>query len=292
MGKYETWFKHKVVESFLAGEGDAKLLARRWSVPEEKIRTWVRHYRLHGIAAPQPKRGAYTAEFKLQVLMHQDPERLSCRRVDAIYDVRNPNQIVAWRRAFDSGGVAALESRRPARPMKVDMLELGPDYPLPLLLTGAGLSRSTFYDQAKVLETRDKYADLKSSIKAIYECHKGRYGYRRITTELRQACQAVNHKAVQRLMNDLGLKSLVRPKRHHSYRGESTSSSNVLDRQFDAARPNEKWVTDVIDSISEAQSSTCHRSWTSTTAKLWPSRCRSALCTPLQETCSRRRSRG
>lgn len=121
MGKYGTRFKLKVVESFLAGEGGAKLLARRWSVPEEKIRTWVSHYRLHGIAALQPKRGAYTAEFKLQVLMHQDRERLSCRRVAAIYDVRNPNQVVAWRRAFDGGGVVALESRRPARPMKVDM---------------------------------------------------------------------------------------------------------------------------------------------------------------------------
>jgi len=39
MGKYETRFKLKVVESFLAGEGGAKLLARRCSVPEEKIRT-------------------------------------------------------------------------------------------------------------------------------------------------------------------------------------------------------------------------------------------------------------
>lgn len=36
MEKYETAFKLKVVESFLAGEGGSKLLARRWSVPEEK----------------------------------------------------------------------------------------------------------------------------------------------------------------------------------------------------------------------------------------------------------------
>ncbi len=39
MRKYKTMFKREVVESFLAGEGGAKLLARRWSVPEEKIRT-------------------------------------------------------------------------------------------------------------------------------------------------------------------------------------------------------------------------------------------------------------
>ena len=115
------------------------------------------------------------------------------------------------------------------------------------LLKAAGLSRSTFYYQAKVLETGDKYASLKSSVKAVYERRKGRYGCRRITAQLRQAGQAVNHKTVQRLMNNLGLKSLVRPKKYRSYRGECASSPNVLNRQFNAARPNEKWVTDVTE---------------------------------------------
>ena len=109
------------------------------------------------------------------------------------------------------------------------------------------MSRSTFYYRVKVLKAGDKYASLKSAIKAVYERHKGRYGYRRITAELRQTGLAVNHKTVQRLMNILGLKSLVRPKRYRSYRGECVSSPNLLDRQFVAARPNEKWVTDVTE---------------------------------------------
>jgi hypothetical protein len=75
---------------------------------------------------------------------------------------------------------------------------------LPVLLTAARLSRSTFYYQIKVLETGDKYAGLKSRIKAVYERHKGRYGYRRITAELRQSDQTVNDKTVQRLMDGLG----------------------------------------------------------------------------------------
>lgn len=118
MRKYETKFRLKVVESFLAGEGGAKLLARRWSVPEEKIRTWVSHYRLHGVAGLQPKRSAYTADFKLQALAHQDREQLSSRQVAAIYDIRNPNQVVVWRRAVDGGGVAALEGTAPARTVR------------------------------------------------------------------------------------------------------------------------------------------------------------------------------
>jgi transposase len=94
MKKYQTEFKLEVVKSFLAGEGGAKLLARRWSVPEE-IRTWVSHYRLHGIDGLRPKRSAYSAQFKLQVLSHQNREQLSSREVAARYDIRNPNQVVA-----------------------------------------------------------------------------------------------------------------------------------------------------------------------------------------------------
>ena len=118
MQKYETAFKLKVVKSFLAGDGGSKLLARRWSVPEEKIRTWVSHYRHHGIAGLEPKRGAYTGQFKLGVLLHQDREELSSREVAAIYDIRNPNQVVVWRRTLDEGGIVAFESRGKARSMK------------------------------------------------------------------------------------------------------------------------------------------------------------------------------
>lgn len=116
MKKYRTEFKLEVVQSFLAGEGGAKLLARRWSIPEEKIRTWVSHYRLHGIDGLRPKRSAYSEQFKLQVLSHQDREQLSSRQVAAIYDIRNPNQVVVWRRNFDQGSVEALESKKQGRP--------------------------------------------------------------------------------------------------------------------------------------------------------------------------------
>ena len=111
MKKYETEFKVKLVKSFLAGDGGAKLLARQWSVPEEKIRTWVSHYRLHGIDGLLPKHSRYSAEFKLQVLSRQDREQLSSRQVAAIYDIRNPNQVVTWRRKLDEGGVEAFGVR-------------------------------------------------------------------------------------------------------------------------------------------------------------------------------------
>ncbi len=85
-------------------------------------------------------------------------------------------------------------------------------------------------------------------ISSIYHKHKGRYGYRRITSALRTMGVTINHKRVQRLMNELGLKSKVRPKRYKSYRGEvGEIAENILNREFSAEQPNEKWVTDVTE---------------------------------------------
>ena len=116
------------------------------------------------------------------------------------------------------------------------------------MLRAAGLSRSTFYYHLKAQDAADKYATIKARISAIYIRHKGRYGYRRITADLRRAGDLVNHKTVQRLMRGLGLKSLVRPKKYRSYRGEvGRLAPNLLDRQFEAAKPHQKWVTDVTE---------------------------------------------
>ena len=125
---------------------------------------------------------------------------------------------------------------------------LRPGYPLELLLRAAGLSRSTFYYHTKAMRGQDKYAVIKSKIRTLYDHHKGRYGYRRITAALRQTGEIINHKAVQRLMQQLGLQSLVRPKKYRSYRGAvGRIAPNLLERQFCAEQPNQKWVTDVTE---------------------------------------------
>lgn len=128
------------------------------------------------------------------------------------------------------------------------MTGLRQSHPLAVLLKVAGLARSTFYYQVKVAELADKHADVKAKIRSIFDHHKGRYGYRRITAALRQTGERINHKAVQRLMGQLELKSLVRVKKYRSYKGlVGKIAPDILKRQFSATRPNEKWVTDVTE---------------------------------------------
>ena len=128
------------------------------------------------------------------------------------------------------------------------MLELRQQHDLGDLLRAGMLSRSTFYYQVQVQKIGDKYADLKARIQEIYDHHRGRYGYRRITDELNRTGCLVNHKTVQRLMQETGLKSLVRPKKYRAYRaGHQADIPNVLARRFTASKPNQKWVTDVTE---------------------------------------------
>ena len=98
------------------------------------------------------------------------------------------------------------------------------------------------------MDRADKYEGAKAEITAIYHENKGRYGYRRITTELRSRNYSLNHKTVQRLMKELGLICRVRMKKYRSYKGEvGKIAPNLLNRDFHAEKPNQKWVTDVTE---------------------------------------------
>ena len=117
-----------------------------------------------------------------------------------------------------------------------------------LLLDIAGLPRSTYYYYTKKQKEPDKYAELKEEIQSIVAENKGRYGYRRVTQELRNRGFHYNHKLVMKLMKQMGLSSKVRMKKYRSYKGEvGKIAPNLLERDFYAERPNQKWVTDVTE---------------------------------------------
>ena len=127
---------------------------------------------------------------------------------------------------------------------------------LDLLLETAGLARSTYYYQLKQLDGFDKDKELKAEIQSIYCEHKGNYGYRRMTLELRNRGFMVNHKKVQRLMKVLGLSARIRRKRKYSsYQGEvGKKAENLIQRQFEASKPMEKCYTDVTEFAIPASS--------------------------------------
>ncbi|WP_150536108.1 IS3 family transposase, partial [Streptococcus pneumoniae] len=127
--------------------------------------------------------------------------------------------------------------------------ELVTDFSLDILLKIIKLARPTYYYHLKQLDQSDKDCDIKAEIQSIYTEHKGNYGYRRMTLELRNRGFVVNHKKVQRLMKVLGLTARIRRKRKYSsYQGEvGKKADNLIQRQFEGSKTMEKCYTDVTE---------------------------------------------
>lgn len=118
------------------------------------------------------------------------------------------------------------------------------------LLQVAGLARSTFYYQCHTTKRCDRQDTMEARIRTIYDEHKGRYGYRRITAVLSHSMvEPVNHKCVQRLMQKMGLRALIRAKKRsrHVPGTSDVHVPNVLQRDFCATAPNQKWATDITE---------------------------------------------
>ena len=109
------------------------------------------------------------------------------------------------------------------------------------------LSKSTYYYEiGKTDKVQERNIDLSSEIVAIFQENKGRYGVRRVHQELVNRGFPVNHKRVQRIMNQLGLAGKRPKEKYHSYRGEvGKVADNIVNRDFSTEKPLEKWTTDV-----------------------------------------------
>lgn len=134
--------------------------------------------------------------------------------------------------------------------MKVQaVISLKADHPLDLLLDAAGLARSTYFYHRLRLARPDPRARLKTAINDAFTEAKGRYGHRRIHLELVKCGWQVAKKTVLKLMREMGLLCRVRRRRrYNSFKGENGQiAPNLLDRDFNADEPNQKWVTDVTE---------------------------------------------
>ncbi len=86
-------------------------------------------------------------------------------------------------------------------------------------------------------------------MKALHEKVDGIYGYRQMTLNMnRKFEEDLNHKRIYRLMKISGLESVIRKKKKR-YKPSTPQhvAENVLNREFIAEKPNEKWVTDVTE---------------------------------------------
>ena len=122
-------------------------------------------------------------------------------------------------------------------------------YSLPTLLRKLELSKSSYYYQEKVLGQVDKYENVRNKIITLFNENKHRYGYRRIHALLKRENIIISEKIIRRIMNEEHLTvKIKKTHKYNSYKGEiSPAVGNIINRNFSAEKPNEKWLTDITE---------------------------------------------
>ena len=112
------------------------------------------------------------------------------------------------------------------------------------------IPEATYHYHIKQMYEEDPNKTWKTLILETFEKHDSRYGYRRIHAELKAQGYIINHKKVQRIMQELNLKceKFVRKSRYKSYRGTvGKVAKNRLNRRFNTPHTLQKVVTDVTE---------------------------------------------
>ena len=107
------------------------------------------------------------------------------------------------------------------------------------------VSRSGYYDYVKRMEFPDRDLPLAEQIQICQQEVKQTYGYRRVHIWLERKGIYRNPKTILRIMQKYNLLSAVRRKKYQHYGDALHRFPNLLNRDFHAERPNQKWVTDI-----------------------------------------------
>ena len=110
-----------------------------------------------------------------------------------------------------------------------------------------GVSRSGYYDYVKRMDIPAWDLPLAEKIKECQDKCGKTYGYRRVHIWLERNGVYHNPKTILRIMQKYNLLSAVRRKKYRNYGGVCHRYQNLLNRNFKASRPNQKWVTDVTE---------------------------------------------
>lgn len=237
--------KQSAVIELCTREQSARVVAEKTGVSRPTLYNWKNQLLGREVPASMMKRKKKPAPDDERAELEQQVESLrrDIRQLQLEHDIlKKANELIKK----GTGVNPQLLSNREKTTL-VDALKQ--TYALAELLAALGLARSSyFYHRARLL-VADRHADVRLVIADIFELNYRCYGYRRIRSALIRRQVFISEKVVRRLMRQEGLAAATtRRRRYGSYRGEiSPAPENVINRDFYAAAPNQKWLTDLTE---------------------------------------------
>nr|WP_324739381.1 IS3 family transposase [Streptococcus dysgalactiae] len=222
-------------------------ISQTFNMSKYNLQYMVRLIDIHGLESVcKRKNRYYSPELKQEIINEVLMKGRSQLEVSLDYGLPNKGMLPNWIAQYKKNGYTILEKSR-GRPVKMGRK---PKKKLEEMTELERLQYDNEYLRAENAVLK-KLRELRLRDEARLKEHenKGRYGYRRIHLELKNRGYKVNHKKVQRLMTELGLKARIRAKRrYNSYKGEvGKKADNLIKRQFKATQPLKKCYTDVTE---------------------------------------------
>lgn len=232
---------------FSLGEG-VEYVSREIGYSRMSIYTWYRQYRKYGVAGLMSSNKQIKREnidFKTTPSEQQDIAELQ----NEIKQLRMEVDVLkeALNLLKKDPGINVTELKNREKAVIIDAMK--DKHSLPRLLKLLNMAKSSYYYQETVLKQPDKHNAVRKKIIEIFEENRSCYGYRRIHQQLKRLGITVSEKIVRSIMKSEHLSVVSKQiKRYSSYKGEITPEvENVINRNFHAEKPNQKWLTDITE---------------------------------------------
>ena len=236
--------KQSAVIALCMRPASAQVVAEELGVSRGSLYKWKNQLLGHDPSAPMKRQQDAPASPDRSELEQQlETLRRDIRRLQLEKDLlKKANELLKKELGIDRQNLTNREKTQ-----LVDALR--PTYAVTELLCEVGLPRSSYFYHRARLQVADKYVEARQVMTDIFERSYRCYGYRRMHASLTDQSLSISEKVVRRLMKQESLVAATSKRRRYgSYMGEiSPAPDNVLNRDFSASAPNEKWLTAITE---------------------------------------------
>ena len=214
------------------------------------ILNWHKKYQEKGLIGLMNKSDTDSSKSPKDIQSINDIEALKAQMMDMQMEIDILKETINVLKKDPGVNQEALSNREKA--VIIDALKN--KYSLPKLCRKLCISRSSYYYQEAAMRAEDKYHNVRLKICELFYNNYGVFGYRKIYTLLKHEGITLSEKVVRRIMHEEGLVVKVhRRRKYNSYKGEiSPAVENLINRDFHADKPNQKWLTDITEFSIEA----------------------------------------
>ena len=115
MSKYSNEFKLEVVNYVLNNNIGVNSAAKKYSIPYEHVRRWIKRYQIYGVEGLLMKKGSYDGSFKQNVVEYMHTNHLSCSETALKFGIPQDATVGRWERIYYEEGPQALYENKRGR---------------------------------------------------------------------------------------------------------------------------------------------------------------------------------